>query len=247
MFNIEFYSTADGVSELWDFLDDLQKRAVTNKDARICVKLVSEAGVGTIASGVAKAGAGAILISGYDGGTGAAPSSSVHHAGLPWELGLAEAHHSLLQSGLRSRVVLETDGKLMSGRDVAVAALLGAEEFAFATAPLVCMGCMMMRVCSKDTCPAGIATQNETLRRRFAGKPEYVMNFMRFIATPLFPGVPPAATLQASLGSWRPWCSSLPQSSRRSPPSARPRRQSAGDRWLGISGMRRAGECAYSG
>ncbi len=170
------------IEDLAQLIYDLKN---ANKDARICVKLVSEAGVGTIASGVAKAGAGAILISGYDGGTGAAPSSSVHHAGLPWELGLAEAHHSLLQSGLRSRVVLETDGKLMSGRDVAVAALLGAEEFAFATAPLVCMGCMMMRVCSKDTCPAGIATQNETLRRRFAGKPEHVMNFMRFIAQQL--------------------------------------------------------------
>ena len=170
------------IEDLAQLIYDLKN---ANKDARICVKLVSEAGVGTIASGVAKAGAGAILISGYDGGTGAAPSSSVHHAGLPWELGLAEAHHSLLQSGLRSRVVLETDGKLMSGRDVAVAVLLGAEEFAFATAPLVCMGCMMMRVCSKDTCPAGIATQNETLRRRFAGKPEYVMNFMRFIAQQL--------------------------------------------------------------
>ena len=167
------------IEDLAQLIYDLKN---ANADARICVKLVSEAGVGTIASGVAKAGAGAILISGYDGGTGAAPSSSVHHAGLPWELGLAEAHHCLVENGLRSRVVLETDGKLMSGRDVAVAALLGAEEFAFATAPLVCMGCMMMRVCSKDTCPAGIATQNETLRKRFCGRPEYVMNFMRFIA-----------------------------------------------------------------
>ena len=149
------------------------------------MKLVSEAGVGTIASGVAKAGAQVILISGYDGGTGAAPVSSIHNAGLPWERGVAEAHQSLLQNGLRDRVCIETDGKLMSGRDVAIAALLGAEEFGFATAPLVCMGCMMMRVCSKDTCPVGIATQNEALRRRFAGKPEYVMNFMRFIAEEL--------------------------------------------------------------
>ena len=141
--------------------------------------------MGTIASGVAKAGADVILISGYDGGTGAAPISSIHHAGLPWEVGLAEAHACLVENGLRDRVILETDGKLMSGRDVAIAALLGAEEFGFATAPLVCMGCMMMRVCSKDTCPAGIATQNAELRKRFAGQPEQVMNFMLFIARQL--------------------------------------------------------------
>ncbi|WP_312094566.1 glutamate synthase large subunit [Aminipila sp.] len=153
-----------------------------NSDARISVKLVSEAGVGTIAAGVAKAGAQVVLISGYDGGTGAAPKNSVYHAGLPWELGLAEAHQTLLMNGLRSRVVLETDGKLMSGREVAVAALLGAEEFGFATAPLISMGCVMMRVCNLDTCPVGIATQNPELRKRFSGKPEYVMNFMRFIA-----------------------------------------------------------------
>ena len=156
-----------------------------NCRARISVKLVSEAGVGTIASGVAKAGAQVILISGHDGGTGAAPLSSIHHAGLPWELGLAEAHRTLLENGLRERVVLETDGKLMSGRDVAIAALLGAEEYGFATTALVCLGCMMMRVCNKDTCPFGIATQNETLRKRFRGKPEYVMNFMLFIAEEL--------------------------------------------------------------
>ena len=153
-----------------------------NKDARISVKLVSEAGVGTIAAGVAKAGAGLILISGYDGGTGAAPGSSIHNAGLPWELGLAETHQTLLQNGLRDRVRIETDGKLMSGRDVAIAAILGAEEFGFATAPLVTMGCVMMRVCNLDTCPVGIATQNPELRKRFRGKPEYVVNFMRFIA-----------------------------------------------------------------
>ena len=156
-----------------------------NKDARISVKLVSEAGVGTVAAGVAKAGAGLILISGYDGGTGAAPRSSIHNAGLPWELGLAETHQTLIQNGLRERVRIETDGKLMSGRDVAIAAILGDEEFGFATAPLVTMGCVMMRVCNLDTCPVGVATQNPELRKRFTGKPEYVINFMRFIAQDL--------------------------------------------------------------
>ncbi|WP_029233078.1 glutamate synthase large subunit [Butyrivibrio sp. VCB2006] len=170
------------IEDLAQLIYDLKN---ANDKARISVKLVSEAGVGTIASGVAKAGAQVILVSGYDGGTGAAPSSSVHHAGLPWELGVSEAHQSLLDNGLRSRVVLETDGKLMTGRDVAIAALLGAEEFGFATAPLVCMGCMMMRVCNKDTCPVGIATQNEELRKRFKGKPEHVMNFMLFVARQL--------------------------------------------------------------
>ena len=156
-----------------------------NKNARISVKLVSEAGVGTVAAGVAKAGAGVILISGYDGGTGAAPRSSIQNAGLPWELGLAETHQTLIQNGLRERVRIETDGKLMSGRDVAIAAILGAEEFGFATAPLVTMGCVMMRVCNLDTCPVGVATQNPELRKRFSGKPEYVVNFMRFIAEEL--------------------------------------------------------------
>lgn len=156
-----------------------------NKNARISVKLVSEAGVGTIAAGVAKAGAGLILISGYDGGTGAAPRSSIYNAGLPWEMGLAETHQTLIRNGLRERVRIETDGKLMSGRDVAIAAMLGAEEFGFATAPLVTMGCVMMRVCNLDTCPVGVATQNPELRKRFRGKPEYVMNFMRFIAQDL--------------------------------------------------------------
>ena len=156
-----------------------------NKNARISVKLVSEAGVGTVAAGVAKAGAGVILISGYDGGTGAAPRSSIQNAGLPWELGLAETHQTLIQNGLRERVRIETDGKLMSGRDVAIAALLGAEEFGFATAPLVTMGCVMLRVCNLDTCPVGVATQNPELRKRFTGKPEYVINFMRFIAQEL--------------------------------------------------------------
>lgn len=156
-----------------------------NKEARISVKLVSEAGVGTVAAGVAKAGAEVILISGYDGGTGAAPRSSIQNAGLPWELGLAETHQTLIQNGLRDRVRIETDGKLMSGRDVAIAALLGAEEYGFATAPLVTMGCVMMRVCNLDTCPVGVATQNPELRKRFLGKPEYVVNFMRYIAEEL--------------------------------------------------------------
>ena len=156
-----------------------------NKYARISVKLVSEAGVGTIAAGVAKAGAGVILISGYDGGTGAAPRNSIYNAGLPWELGLAETHQTLIMNGLRSKVVIETDGKLMTGRDVLVAALLGAEEFGFATAPLVTLGCVMMRVCNLDTCPVGVATQNPELRKNFKGKPEYVENFMRFIASEL--------------------------------------------------------------
>lgn len=156
-----------------------------NKEARISVKLVAEAGVGTVAAGVAKAGAQVILISGYDGGTGAAPRSSILGAGLPWELGLAETHQTLIMNGLRNKVVIETDGKLMSGRDVAIAALLGAEEYGFATAPLVTMGCVMMRVCNLDTCPVGVATQNPELRKRFRGKPEYVMNFMKFIAEEL--------------------------------------------------------------
>ena len=170
------------IEDLAQLIYDLKN---ANRKARIAVKLVSEAGVGTIASGVAKAGAQVVLISGYDGGTGAAPQSSIHHAGLPWELGLAETHQTLIQNHLRSRVVIETDGKLMSGRDVAIAALLGAEEFGFATAPLVTMGCMMMRVCNLDTCPVGVATQNEALRKRFKGKPEYVMNFMLFMAQEL--------------------------------------------------------------
>ena len=170
------------IEDLAQLIFDLKN---ANRDARISVKLVSEAGVGTIAAGVAKAGAGCVLISGYDGGSGAAPKSSIHNAGLPWELGLAEAHQTLIRNGLRSRVRLETDGKLMTGRDVAIACILGAEEFGFATAPLVAMGCVMMRVCNLDTCPMGIATQNPDLRCRFAGKPEYVMNFMLFVARQL--------------------------------------------------------------
>ena len=170
------------IEDLAQLIYDLKN---ANKEARISVKLVSEAGVGTVAAGVAKAGAGVILISGYDGGTGAAPKNSVYNAGLPWELGLAEAHQTLIMNDLRSRVVIETDGKLMTGRDLAIATLLGAEEFGFATAPLVTMGCVMMRVCNLDTCPVGVATQNPILRKRFKGKPEYVENFMRFIAQEL--------------------------------------------------------------
>ncbi|WP_249029518.1 glutamate synthase large subunit [Tannockella kyphosi] len=167
------------IEDLAQLIYDLKN---ANTEARISVKLVSETGVGTIAAGVAKAGAGVVLISGYDGGTGAAPKNSVYNAGLPWELGLAEAHQTLIMNGLRSRVVLETDGKLMTGRDLAIATLLGAEEYGFATAPLVTMGCVMMRVCNLDTCPVGVATQNPILRKRFTGKPEYVENFMKFVA-----------------------------------------------------------------
>ncbi len=167
------------IEDLAQLIYDLKN---ANQKARISVKLVSEAGVGTVAAGVAKAGAQVILVSGYDGGTGAAPRSSIHNAGLPWELGLAETHQTLIMNGLRGKVRIETDGKLMSGRDVVIAALLGAEEFGFATAPLVTMGCVMMRVCNLDTCPVGVATQNPELRKNFRGKPEYVVNFMRFIA-----------------------------------------------------------------
>ena len=170
------------IEDLAQLIYDLKN---SNTDARISVKLVSEAGVGTVAAGVAKAGAAVILISGYDGGTGAAPRSSIYNAGLPWELGLAETHQTLIMNGLRSRVRIETDGKLMTGRDVLIAALLGAEEFGFATAPLITMGCVMMRVCNLDTCPVGVATQNPELRKRFKGKPEYVENFMKFIAQEL--------------------------------------------------------------
>ena len=170
------------IEDLAQLIYDLKN---ANKDARISVKLVSECGVGTVAAGVAKAGAAVILISGYDGGTGAAPRNSIYNAGLPWELGLSEAHQTLIMNGLRNKVVIETDGKLMTGRDVLVAALLGAEEYGFATAPLVTLGCAMMRVCNLDTCPFGVATQNPELRKRFCGKPEYVINFMHFVAQEL--------------------------------------------------------------
>ncbi len=170
------------IEDLAQLIYDLKN---ANRFARISVKLVSEAGVGTITAGVAKAGAQVVLISGHDGGTGAAPRSSIQGAGLPWELGVAEAHQTLIQNGLRRQVAIEADGKLMTGRDVAIACMLGAEEFGFATAPLVAMGCCMMRVCNLDTCPAGIATQDPELRKRFSGKPEYVVNFMYFVAQEL--------------------------------------------------------------
>jgi glutamate synthase (ferredoxin) len=167
------------IEDLAELIHDLKN---ANDKARINVKLVSEVGVGTIAAGVAKGKADVILISGYDGGTGASPWTSIRHAGLPWELGLSETHQTLVLNKLRDRVVLETDGKLLTGRDVVIAAMLGAEEFGFATTPLIALGCVMMRVCNQNTCPVGIATQDESLRKCFAGKPEYVENFMRFIA-----------------------------------------------------------------
>jgi glutamate synthase (ferredoxin) len=170
------------IEDLAELIHDLKNG---NKEARISVKLVSEVGVGTVAAGVAKAHADVVLISGYDGGTGASPQTSLQHAGLPWELGLAETHQTLVLNNLRSRIAVETDGQLKTGRDVAIAALLGAEEFGFATAPLVATGCIMMRVCHLNTCPAGVATQDPQLRAKFAGKPEHVVNFMRFIAEDL--------------------------------------------------------------
>ncbi|MFX4262119.1 glutamate synthase large subunit [Pelotomaculum propionicicum] len=170
------------IEDLAELIHDLKN---ANPKARINVKLVSEVGVGTIAAGVAKGRADVVLISGYDGGTGASPRTSIRHAGLPWELGVAETHQTLVLNNLRDRIVVETDGKLMTGLDIAMAALLGAEEFGFATAPLVVMGCVMMRVCNLDTCPCGVATQNPELRQKFTGKPEHVINFMRFVAREL--------------------------------------------------------------
>jgi glutamate synthase (ferredoxin) len=170
------------IEDLAELIHDLKNG---NRHARVSVKLVSEVGVGTIAAGVAKAHADVVLISGYDGGTGASPQTSLQHAGLPWELGLAETHQTLVLNNLRSRIAVETDGQLKTGRDVAIAALLGAEEFGFATAPLVATGCIMMRVCHLNTCPAGVATQDPQLRAKFAGKPEHVVNFMKFIAEDL--------------------------------------------------------------
>jgi len=167
------------IEDLSELIHDLKN---ANRKANINVKLVSEVGVGTIAAGVAKGKADVILISGYDGGTGASPRTSIRNTGLPWELGLAETHQTLVLNKLRDRVVLETDGKLLSGRDVVIAAMLGAEEFGFATTPLIAIGCVMMRVCNLNTCPVGIATQDEKLRQYFNGKPEYVENFMRFVA-----------------------------------------------------------------
>ena len=170
------------IEDLSQLIYDLKS---ANRDARINVKLVSEVGVGTVAAGVAKAKADVVLISGYDGGTGASPLTSLKHAGLPWELGLAEAQQTLVMNDLRSRIVVECDGQLKTGRDVAIACLLGAEEFGFATAPLVASGCVMMRACHLNTCPVGIATQNPDLRKKFKGKPEHVVNFMYFVAQEL--------------------------------------------------------------
>src|SRR5476649_23442 len=170
------------IEDLAELIHDLKNG---NRNARVSVKLVAEVGVGTVAAGVAKAHADVVLISGYDGGTGASPQTSLQHAGLPWELGLAEAHQTLVLNNLRSRIAVETDGQLKTGRDVAIAALLGAEEFGFATAPLVATGCIMMRVCHLNTCPAGAAKQDPQLRARYAGKPEHVVNFMKFIADDL--------------------------------------------------------------
>ena len=167
------------IEDLAQLIHDLKN---ANRDARISVKLVSKAGVGTIAAGVAKGAADVIVISGYDGGTGASPKTSIKHTGLPWELGLAEAHQTLMLNGLRNRVVLETDGKLMTGKDIVMAALFGAEEYSFATAPLVVLGCVMMRACHLDTCPVGVATQNPELRKKFAGEADYIVNYMRFVA-----------------------------------------------------------------
>ena len=167
------------IEDLAELIHDLKN---ANHHARISVKLVAEVGVGTIAAGVAKAHADVVLISGYDGGTGASPQTSIKHAGIPWELGLAETHQTLVLNNLRSRIVVETDGQLKTGRDVVVAALLGAEEFGFATAPLVALGCIMMRVCHLNTCPVGVATQDPELRKKFTGDPAHAVNFMRFIA-----------------------------------------------------------------
>jgi glutamate synthase (ferredoxin) len=170
------------IEDLSQLIYDLKS---ANREARINVKLVSEVGVGTVAAGVAKAKADVVLISGYDGGTGASPLTSLKHAGLPWELGLSEAQQTLVMNDLRSRIVVECDGQLKTGRDVAIACLLGAEEFGFATAPLVASGCIMMRACHLNTCPVGIATQNPELRKKFKGKPEHVVNFMYFVAQEL--------------------------------------------------------------
>ncbi|MEI6351520.1 MAG: glutamate synthase large subunit [Verrucomicrobiota bacterium] len=167
------------IEDLAELIHDLKN---ANRAARVSVKLVSEVGVGTIAAGVAKAHADVVLISGFDGGTGASPQTSTKHAGLPWELGLAETHQTLVLNNLRSRIAVETDGQLKTGRDVVIAALLGAEEFGFATAPLVTLGCIMMRVCHLNTCPVGVATQNPELRKRFTGDPAHTVNFMRFVA-----------------------------------------------------------------
>src|SRR5699024_8192954 len=167
------------IEDIAQLIHDLKN---ANPAARVHVKLVAEVGVGTVAAGVAKAHADVVLVSGHDGGTGASPLTSLKHAGLPWELGLAETQQTLVANNLRDRIVVQTDGQLKTGRDVVVAALLGAEEYGFATAPLVVSGCVMMRVCHLDTCPVGVATQNPELRARFSGKPEFVVTFFTYIA-----------------------------------------------------------------
>jgi glutamate synthase domain-containing protein 2 len=170
------------IEDLAQLIFDLKN---VNPQARISVKLVAEVGVGTVAAGVAKAHADVILISGYDGGTGASPVSSIRHAGIPWEMGLSETQQVLVMNDLRSRVRVQVDGKLQTGRDVAIAALLGAEEFGFATTPLIAMGCIMMRKCHLNTCPVGVATQDPELRKKFAGQPEHVINFLFYVAEDL--------------------------------------------------------------
>jgi len=178
------------IEDLAQLIFDLKR---SNPEARISVKLVSEVGVGTVAAGVTKAKSDHILIAGHDGGTGASPLTSIKHAGLPWELGLAETHQTLVMNNLRSRVVIQTDGQLKTGRDVAIAALLGAEEFGFSTAPLITLGCIMMRKCHLNTCPVGIATQDKVLRKKFTGKPEHVVNYLFMVAEEL-------RTIMANLG-----------------------------------------------
>src|SRR5438270_9041327 len=167
------------IEDIKQLIHDLKN---ANPSARVHVKLVAEVGVGTVAAGVSKAKADVVLISGHDGGTGASPLTSIKHAGVPWELGLAETQQVLVLNNLRDRIIVQVDGQMKTGRDVVIAALLGAEEFGFATAPLVVLGCVMMRVCHLNTCPVGIATQDPELRKKFAGKPEFVENFFRFIA-----------------------------------------------------------------
>src|SRR5207249_1843871 len=167
------------IEDLAQLIHDLKN---SNPAARIHVKLVAISGVGTVAAGVAKAHADVVLISGHDGGTGASPLTSIKHGGVPWEIGLAETQQVLIMNRLRDRIVVQVDGQMKTGRDVVIAALLGAEEYGFSTAPLVVLGCIMMRVCHLNTCPVGIATQDPELRKRFSGKPEYVVNFFRFLA-----------------------------------------------------------------
>src|SRR5438045_3830727 len=170
------------IEDIKQLIHDLKN---SNPQARVHVKLVAQVGVGTVAPGVAKARSDVVLISGHDGGTGASPLTSIKHAGAPWELGIAETQQTLIKNGLRDRIVVQCDGQLKTGRDVMIAALLGAEEFGFASAPLVVSGCVMMRVCHLDTCPVGVATQNPELRKRFSGKPEFVVSFFEFIAQEL--------------------------------------------------------------